>query len=281
MSDNDNDLPDPVGELRLWRPHTAFPLLRKETVYSGDISRNLYPVCKLTFGYASGKTLPLRFATDVVKVIHGTTGKTKSYSPTSEPQCEGEFDLIVKVYPGEGHSAYLDSVVIGDYVQMMGPIPPRFMRPLVRPAARVIAIALGIGITHAFTTVRDILSMGGEEHVTLVVVVQYVEQDVVLLQDIAKLERVYAGRFQVVRCLTKERVNGWRYGRVDATMVKEIIEDTQLQEVRVMVVGTKSMIKAVWKELSDIGLTYEQHALVKKLSKLDMLRNLVMGSRAE
>lgn len=254
------------------QPWATFQLLSKVTLIKGDASCGILPVRRFTFAYPATQSLSFTFTTEVLKVVRSDTGRHKSYSPTSEADHLGSFDLTVKIYPGGGHSEWLDSQSIGTCVTMFGPLPPPEYAKVYMPGKRVIAIALGIGITEVYTTCREELRKSDDTSVTLVHSVRY-RDEVVLAEEVGLLEKQFKGRFDVVRVASREgeaegKKNGeWFTGRLDAEKVDKIIGDGPREHLKILVVGTKPMMRAVWTELEKLGLEYEKYTLVRKKSR--------------
>lgn len=255
----------PLHPISLAKPWCSFPLLSKQTLISPDQSREILPVRHFRFGYPPGQALNFNFTTEVLKVVRPDTGRHKSYSPTSESHTEGYFDLVVKIYPGDGHSQWLDKQPIGTRVTMFGPLPPKQKAKIYSPGSKVVVVALGIGITEAFTTCREELRKNDDRDVSLVHAVRY-QDEVVLGNEVQQLEKEFGNRFEVVRVASREHVEGWKHGRVNGKMITEIVGEAERKNVKLLVVGTKKMMKAVWEEWEKWGFEYEKFALVRKRS---------------
>lgn len=138
------------------------------------------------------------------------------------------------------------------------------MAKVYKPGKRVVVLALGIGITEAFTTCREQLRKLPQCIVTLVQAVR-LKDELVMQDQVQALAEEFKGRFDVVRAASGEKVPGWLHGRVDAKAVVDIIgHDVPMCDVKLLVVGTKPMMKSVWADLSNAGFDYEKYALVRK-----------------
>lgn len=261
----------PLRPIAVQQPWASFPLIAKITLIDGDEKRGILPVRRFTFEYPPTQSLSFMFTTEVLKVVRSDTGRHKSYSPTSEADQLGSFDLTVKIYPDGGHSEWLDSQPIGTRVTMFGPIPPPTFAKVYKPGRRIIAIALGIGITEVYTTCREELRKSEDSSVTLVHSVRY-RDEVVLADEVEVLRKQFTGRFNVVRVASRESLakgekeDEWLSGRLDAERVEEIIGEVKKEDLKILVVGTKPMMRSVWSELEKLGLQYEEYTLVRKKS---------------
>lgn len=264
------DLPEMYFTLQ--RPFPAYPLLSKTTLTEPDESRGILPVRRFVFGYPDGKALNFTFTSQVLKVVRRDTMAHKSYSPTSEASQQGRFELTVKIYPGGGHSAWLDAQPIGTLVEAFGPVPPPGRDKVYTPGKRLVAVALGIGVTEAFTSCREELRKSDDNTARLLFSMRYADE-LVLQPELDALKKEAGGRFQVSYITTRENTQkeGWVSGRVGAAMVQkamaEPVNGTPLpkEDVKVLVVGTKPMMRAVWEDLeSNAGLEYERYTLVRK-----------------
>jgi cytochrome-b5 reductase len=140
-----------------------YPLIKKE-ILSHDTR-------KFTFGLPNGKVLGLPTGQHISLRFKGADGKPvqRSYTPVSDKDTVGEVSLVIKVYNAGVHpkfpdggkmSQHLDSLKIGDMIEMKGPkghmeykMGGKFtVKPLGKPMEarqtnQIIMIAGGTGIT--------------------------------------------------------------------------------------------------------------------------------------
>ena len=158
-----------------------FPLIRKE-VLSHD-SR------KFTFGLPDGHVLGLPTGQHISLRFKGSDGKMvqRSYTPVTDNSSVGEVSLVVKVYKANVHpkfpdggkmSQHLDSLKIGDVIEMKGPKGHMeylsggsfTVKPLGKPkesrfANQLIMMAGGTGITPMLQVLHFIFKNPGEPNV--------------------------------------------------------------------------------------------------------------------
>lgn len=129
---------------------------------------------------------------------------------------------------------------------MFGPIPPPTFAKVYKLGRRVVAIALGIGITEVYTTCREELRKIEDTSVTLVHSVRY-RDEVVLADEVDLLTKKFAGRFNVVHVASREREmegekeDEWMSGRLDAERLDKIIGGVPREDLKILVVRTKSL----------------------------------------
>eukprot|EP00177_Eucheuma_denticulatum_P008188 GFKZ01014905.1.p1 GENE.GFKZ01014905.1~~GFKZ01014905.1.p1 ORF type:complete len:307 (-),score=21.32 GFKZ01014905.1:324-1244(-) len=247
-------------------PLASYPLIRRTVLVKENTSpqRPISAILRLTFAYPPGISLPLSPSAQHVKVVRPGSPKAKSYTPTSDSKL-GEFDLVIKVYRGGGTSEWLSSLPLGTPVSFIGPLPPPSKKKIYSPGPSVIILALGIGITKGYTAARAELRGRPDCNVTLVYCMRFKEES--LFEDeIRKLTEQHAGRFRCIRMTSGERVAGLEHGRITTDIVKKLVADTDKDDVRFLVVGTKAMINSVWEMLATIGFSQRAHSLSRKPS---------------
>lgn len=251
---------EPLYPMRNLPPFSYYPILKKETLVAPNTSpdRKTFEVVRLTFAYLSGG-LDLDSSTHNIKVIRPGFYKPRSYTPTKATS-PGTFDLTIKVYPG-GSSEWLAGLPVGTPVGFIGPLPLAIKRPAYAPAERAVVVSLGIGITLGIAAVRKELAAGRE--VVLIQAVRF-QEEALFRDEIEALQRKYGDKLQIKPIASGEQIEGWSHGRVDGKFLNECVGDLPKEDVRFMVVGTKSMIRQVWGMLGTLGYSYRKHALVRK-----------------
>ena len=156
-----------------------YPLVKKESL-SHDTR-------KFTFGLPKGHVLGLPTGQHISLRFKGDDGKAvmRSYTPVSDNSTIGEVSIVVKVYKAGVHpkfpeggkmSQHLDSLKIGDTIEMKGPKGHmeyrkggRFtVKPLGKPMEarqtnQIIMIAGGTGITPMLQLLHFIFENPGEQ----------------------------------------------------------------------------------------------------------------------
>lgn len=245
-------------------PHfRRFALIGRSTLVAPTSGR-VCEVLQLTFALPASEALDFRGGlAEHVKIWAPWARKPKSYSPISPPDRLGSFDLAVKIYPNGKYSAYIASLTVGDGVLISGPFPhPRF--PLRRRGARALCVvAFGIGITGALPLVRAELGRGDVAHVALLHANRF-QADTALGEELERLQDENEFRLSVFRAFSGEHVAGARAGRVNTAMLQELFQLDGGRDVCFHVVGSKSMIKATWKMLAQLGYPRRKYALLRK-----------------
>lgn len=182
--------------LAMTEDFTAFPLIAKKALsHDSFLFRLGFPSPDHLLGLPIGQHLTLKFTDE-----HGKNHQ-RSYTPTSRDSQKGSVDFVIKVYKANVHpkfpnggklSQHLDSLKIGETIQMKGPkghldwkgfgkftvqISPR--KPVEkRHATRIGMIAGGTGITPMLQVLQAILDKPGD---TTIVSLIYANQSESLL----------------------------------------------------------------------------------------------------
>jgi len=250
--------------MKQWVTESA-KLIRKVTVVAGEVpkegaSRWTLPVYTLTFeNPGQDKTMPSLGCRidrgDVVKVLIPGY-KPKSYSMSAARP--GEFDLTVKVYPGGKCSGYLDSVKVGETVEVFAK-GKKERRP---GGSHVGLVAFGVGITEALPIAAAELQKGVHEVHLLWAARTYA--DMFWHDEIAELQAAHEA-FKVTRILSREDREGCLRGRVEARVLEDVFGSWKGNpQARFLTVGTKEMMRQAEATLTRVGFPWPDCALLAK-----------------
>jgi len=210
---------------------------------------------------------------DHIKLARGDKWtKPKSYSPLvggvgGSDETHKSFDLVVKIYPRNGTSQWLNAVQVGESVRMSGPFPPPVGLQKVRNGGDVINIVCyGVGITEAIAVAEAELNRADVNSVTMLWSNRG-SHDEVLTESVDQLQKDHPNRFTVLRAYSRQ-TGGDFEGRVDGGMIKTAFNLTQVDPEnttnRFLIVGTKEMIKETWIKMESMGFTRKAHDLLQK-----------------
>lgn len=126
----------------------------------------------------------------------------RAYTPTSHPNQEGYFDLLIKAYEMGKLTPYLHALSVGDSVEVRGPVG-RF-KYVKNKVARMGLIAGGTGLTPCLQLVRCVLSEDYQDDKTSFVLLYQnrTEEDILLRKELDKIVRSHSDRFQVIYFLS-------------------------------------------------------------------------------
>ncbi|CAA0827861.1 Nitrate reductase [Striga hermonthica] len=205
----------------------------------------------------------------------------RAYTPTSDTDSIGHFDLVVKVYfrgvhpkfpNGGAMSQYLDSLQIGQFVKVKGPLGHieylgrgRFVAGRERRSARKLAmIAGGTGITPIYQVMRAALKDPEDTIEMHVVYANRTEDDILLRDELDSWARRYPDRVKVWYVVQESVRDGWEYsvGFVTEEILREHIPAAG-DETLVMVCGPPAMMQfAVNPSLEKMGFDLKKSMLV-------------------
>ena len=169
----------------------------------------------------------------------------------------GEFDITVKVYPCGKCSGYLDSVKVGETVEVF--VKGKKER---RPGSHVGLVAFGVGITEDLPIAAAELQKGAHEVHLLWAARTYA--DMFWHDEIAELQAAHE-TFKVTRILSREDREGCLRGRVDAGVLQDVFGSWKgNQQVRFLAVGTKDMMRETEATLTEVGFPWPDCALLAK-----------------
>lgn len=163
--------------------YRKFPLVDKQVVsHNTRLFRFALPHPKDKLGLPLGWHLSLRAMVDGKEI-------RRPYTPTSTQDDKGGFDLVIKVYPEPygKMSRYLDSLDIGDDIEVKGPIGRfKYARNQYR---RICMIAGGTGITPMWQVFQYILNDPTDRTQIHLIFANVNEDDILLKDELDEMER--------------------------------------------------------------------------------------------
>jgi len=168
----------------------------------------------------------------------------RPYTPISEEDARGHVDLLVKKYPDGPMSSHLHGLQPGDRLEVKGPLPKYPWTA--NKHDHVALVAGGTGITPMWQLCRAIF--GNPEDKTKVTLVfgNVSEADVLLKQELEKLENTYPQRFRAFYVLDNPP-KSWTGGSgvISKELLKTVLPEAKEENVKVFVCGPPGMMNAV------------------------------------
>ncbi|RLM92847.1 hypothetical protein C2845_PM08G03910 [Panicum miliaceum] len=132
----------------------------------------------------------------------------RPYTPISDPDSKGYFDLLIKVYPDGKMSQYFASLKPGDVVEVKGPIEKLRYSPNMKK--QIGMIAGGTGITPMLQVVRAILKNPDDKTQVSLIYANVSPDDILLKRELDRLASSYPN-FKVFYTVDKPSTD-WRGG---------------------------------------------------------------------
>jgi ferredoxin-NADP reductase len=181
----------------------------------------------------------------------------RSYSIASPPERAGEIDLTVERLPDGEVSSYLhDVLVVGDQVELRGPIGGYFVWEA-RLGGPVLLIAGGSGVVPLMAMIRHGSASGARVPMHLLYSSRTAE-DVIYARELAELQAAHAG-LEVFHTLTRAQPPGWTgYARrIDAPMLREVAAPLG-SAPQTFICGPTLLVEAAANNLVQIGMAPSQ-----------------------
>ncbi|KAL3665157.1 hypothetical protein V7S43_009786 [Phytophthora oleae] len=248
-----------------WR---AFTLAFKQTVSLQTV--------KLTFELPGNKLLGLEIPGQHLKVRAKINGQMieRAFTPTSKFSQPASFDLVVKVYPDGIMSSYLDSLAVGDSIEMLGPqgvlgYPEAGVvmvggQPKLTNVRHVVMIAAGTGIAPMLQLIRAMMENSKDMAKITLVDCNHSLKHVIALNQLEPLANMFLDRVKIHHVLHKaseddsSELGSFRTGkRLDQAMSKELLPKAS-PDVAVFHCGPPAFDEAVNAMLKDIGYKEDQ-----------------------
>ncbi|KGN42077.1 FAD-binding oxidoreductase [Knoellia aerolata] len=211
----------------LRRPSKPHPLFRPLVVAEVD------PVAEhaVSIGFDVG-TMPVfvdyragQYVT--LRALVGGEDVRQSYSiwvPPSRARSEGVIRIAAAAVQGGRMSPWLATEV--EVGEIMGVLPPlgEFVLDEVDGPRHHVGVVGGSGITPVLAIAAAALEQHPESTVDLIVA-NRTRDSTVLGRELDLLEAVSDGRLRVEHVLSRERVPGVRRGRIDALVIRDVLDD--------------------------------------------------------
>ncbi|BFZ15927.1 hypothetical protein BsWGS_18967 [Bradybaena similaris] len=158
----------------------------------------------------------------------------RPYTPVSSVDEKGYVDLVIKIYfknvnpkfpEGGKMSQYLESLDIGEYVDVRGPAglleyagqgiikirTDKKSEPQIKKVSNIGMIAGGTGITPMLQLIRHIFKDPGDKTKIWLIFANQTENDILLRSELEDLQNSYPSRFNLWFTLDRPGEN-WQYG---------------------------------------------------------------------
>jgi len=182
----------------------------------------------------------------------------RSYSIASEPEREGEIDITVeRINDGEVSTYLHDVLVIGDLIEVRGPIGGYFVWEAGLSPGPLLLIAGGSGIVPLMAMLRHRAAMGAKNPTALLYSSRSLE-DILYSNEIEKFRSANNG-LQIFHTLTRSQPAGWKgYARrIDEAMLREVTAPLG-EAVQVFICGPTLMVESAANSLVRIGIDPNQ-----------------------
>jgi len=238
------------------------------------------PTPKTKLGLPCGKHISLRFTDKDGKK------QQRSYTPITGDEVLGEVTFVIKVYKAGVHpkfplggklSQHLDSLNIGDTIEMKGPIGhlnylgqgkftvKKMRKPIqTRKAKHFGLIAGGTGITPIYQICQAIFRDDKDTSTTMsVLYANQTEDDILLRSELEAFAKEYPNRFKLHYTLDRPP-DGWKYstGFIDKEMLEKYMPKPAPGDgsSQILMCGPPPMIKfACMQNLDAMGFTADEY----------------------
>ncbi|KAJ6110838.1 Cytochrome b5 [Penicillium sp. IBT 16267x] len=238
-------------EPRTWK---NFPLIRKDII-SPNVYRFVFglPHEDDVLGLPTGQHIALR------ATINGES-VSRSYTPVSNNTDLGRIELLVKVYPQGKMTKHLESMKIGDLIEIRG--PKGAMQYTTSYAKHIGMIAGGTGITPMYQLIRAICDDETDSTQISLLYANNTEEDILLRQELDNFAKKYPTKFQVQYVLSKA-ADGWKghRGFVSQDLIQKYLAPAD-QSNKTLLCGPPPMINAMKKVL--VGLGWKEPGALSK-----------------
>lgn len=210
----------------------------------------------------------------VCSSYHWLTDLFGVLSLSSAPSKTASFDLLVKVYPDGVMSSYLDSLKMGDSVEMLGPhgavgypsagTVTRGGKTQQQGVKHLVLIAAGSGITPMLQLVRAAVENAKDSARVTVVYVNRSLEHIIALNQLEPLASMFPGRVEIRHVLSeasedadRRELGSFEIGRLDQSFLAKYLPAPS-PSVAVFHCGPPQFDEDVAKHLRALGFADNQ-----------------------
>lgn len=202
----------------------------------------------------------------VVKAPIGENGKdvVRPYTPVSDTEDRGFFDLVVKTYPQGVMSKHLSTLNPGDKIDFKGPFLKFEYKP--NNKKKIGMIAGGSGVTPMIQVIQHILKNPNDKTEVSLLFANLSESDILLKQELDALALRNKDRFKVHYTIDKKTTKYWNedVGFITEDMIKKYMP-TPSANNQVLVCGPPGLMKHLSGEKTPDFKQGELTGLLKKM----------------
>jgi ring-1,2-phenylacetyl-CoA epoxidase subunit PaaE len=201
--------------------------------------------------YRPGQFLTILLPADDKKI-------RRSYSMSSSPYTDVSLAITIKRVPG-GYASnlLLDTIKVGDTLEVMEPMGAFFPKQSDDQTRQVVFVGAGSGITPLFSIAKSILMVEPESEVFLIYGSRN-EESIIFKHKIEALQAKYGERFQVVHTLSQPS-EAWEgeKGRLNKSHLLKIVEKLPTlnkAEAEFFLCGPDDMMEEAHRALSILAI---------------------------
>ncbi|KZV75599.1 NADH-cytochrome b5 reductase [Peniophora sp. CONT] len=242
----------PVLDPKEWK---SFPLVEKIIISPNTaIYRFKLPHPDDVLGLPTGQHISVSAEIDGKEIM-------RSYTPTSNDDDRGHFDLLVKAYEKGNISRYIGLLKVGDHVRIKGPKGQFNYRAGL--SRHIGMIAGGTGITPMVQVARTALRDSSDKTKFSLIYANVNEEDILLKKELDELAAKHPNRFTVYYVLNNPPA-GWTggVGFVSKDQIEKHMPPSS-EDIKVLLCGPPPMMTAMKKYLAE--LNYPAPRTVSKL----------------
>jgi cytochrome-b5 reductase len=175
----------------------------------------------------------------------------RPYTPISSDDDLGYFDLIIKVYPQGKMSTYIDSLKIGDTIDVKGPKGHFIYQPNMKRAFGM--LAGGTGITPMLQVIKAVLKNPEDRTQLSLIFANVNEEDILVREHLEELAEKHSDRFKLYYTLNNPP-EGWTQGV--GFISKEMIQEhcpAPADDILIVMCGPTPMNNAMIANLQALG----------------------------
>ncbi|KAF8746294.1 hypothetical protein AX14_000085 [Amanita brunnescens Koide BX004] len=176
----------------------------------------------------------------------------RSYTPISNQDDHGYFDLLIKTYEKGNISRHFAQLSIGDNLSVKGPKGQFNYRPGL--VAHLSMIAGGTGITPMYQVLRAILANPADKTTVSLIYANVNQEDILLRSELDKLAQAHANQFTLYYVLNNPPAP-WAggVGFVTKDHIKRFLPNPTEGDSKLLICGPPPMVTAMKKNLEDLG----------------------------
>jgi len=214
-------------------------------------SEGVLPVFSFKFELPKNRSLNLPIGKHI-SIQENIKGQivSRSYTPVTTNSVKGYFELVIKIYPQGAMGNFINSLNIGDSINIRG---PKGLFTFEKGKYKHIGmLAGGTGITPMYQIIRHVFEELNDKETQITLLYGSLSEADIILRD--EIDSIKFDNFKVYHVLNNPKPD-WTQGRgfITKDIIKKNFPDPKDADNIVLLCGPGPMVNAMSKILTEIG----------------------------
>eukprot|EP00052_Salpingoeca_macrocollata_P033639 m.9055 g.9055 ORF g.9055 m.9055 type:complete len:300 (-) comp5377_c0_seq1:71-970(-) len=135
----------------------------------------------------------------------------RPYTPASQEDVKGHFDLVIKVYKDGNMSRHVHSMKVGETLLFKGPFPKIEIKE--NMTKHIGMVAGGTGLTPMLQVIQHLLANKNDQTKMTLIFANRSEDDIILRKELDAMAVANPDRLKIFYMVDKAQSKDWKYGQ--------------------------------------------------------------------